>query len=284
MEGTELSYVVLTTARNEEKTIKQVIESVKNQSVKPAAYYLYDDMSEDRTAEIADSLGCIVINAGNFVRSPYSGVNQSRGFTYLVSCIKHDYDYILKLDADSIIPPEYAETLLAAFNKNKSLGIAAGAGDLYGLRQGRITDGARMIRRSCYRRIGGYRMAVGFDSLAVYSARMYGFTCKTLRRLKYRELRACRKRNVADWVINGYERRNMHLGFMHTFMAALKNLLSGSPKILNFFLIMYGYLLYRGPRRDHGLDPDYMRLYGNYEIIQYIHEALSYLKINFLVA
>lgn len=272
-----MSYVVLTTARNEEKTIKQVIESVWKQSVQPVAYYLYDDMSVDNTAVIAEDLGCKVIDAGNFVRSPYSGVNQSRGFKYLVSCVKHEYDYILKLDADSIIPPGYVEALLAAFSKNKHLGIAAGVGDLYDLRQGRITDGARMISRACYERIGGYRVVVGFDSLAVYSARMYGYTCKTLRRLKYRELRECRKRRAADWVINGYERRNMHLGFMHTFMAALKNLVSGSPKILNFFLVMYGYLLYCGPRRDHGLDPEYMQAYGNYEIIQYIHEALSYI-------
>lgn len=277
MDRTEQKYVILTTARNEENNIRCVIEAAKNQTVKPVAYYLYDDMSEDKTANIAEALGCIVVNAGCFDRSNYSGVNQSRGFKHLVSNVKQDYDYILKLDADSIIPPNYAETLLEAFSKNKKLGIAAGAGDLYDLRQGRITDGARMISRVCYMRIGGYRVAVGFDSLAVYSARMYGFTCKTLRRLKYREIRECRKRRAADWVINGYERRNMHLGFMHTFMAALKNLVSGSPKILNFFLVMYGYLLYCGPRRDHGLDSDYMRQYGNYEIIQYVHEVLSYL-------
>ena len=238
MEKTKQKYVILTTARNEEKTIKQVICAAMRQTVKPVAYYLYDDMSSDNTGQIAKELGCNVINAKPYPRSDYSGINQSRGFKTLVNSIKHPYTHILKLDADSIIPSNYAEILLEAFKKNQLLGIVAGVGDLYDLRQGRITDGARMISRCCYRHIGGYRTVVGFDSLAVYTARMYGYNCKTLNRLKYHELRECRKRKAADWVINGYERRNMHLGFMHTLMAALKNLVSGSPKILNFFLIM----------------------------------------------
>ena len=273
-----MNYIVLTTARNEEATLAAVITAALRQTVPPTAYYLYDDMSTDRTADIAAAHGCIVIRAKPRPRSPYSGVNQSHGFKTLVDSIKHSYTHILKLDADSIIPPHYAETLLTAFKKNPTLGIAAGIGDLYTLRQGRITDGARMISRSCYQQIGGYRTVVGFDSLAVYAARMHGYHCKTLRRLKYHETRECRKRRVDDWVINGYERRNMHLGFMHTLLAALKNLFTGSPKILNAFLILYGYLLYPGPRRDHGLDPDYMHSYGNHEITQYIHEAAQ--KLN----
>lgn len=276
MEGIELSYVVLTTARNEEKTIKQVIESVKNQSVKHVAYYLYDDMSKDSTAQIAKENGCIVIKAKPYPRSPYSGINQATGFLTLISSITHNYTHILKIDADCIIPLNYAETLLEAFRKNPTLGIAAGVSSLYTLRQGRLTDGARMISRQCYNRIGGYKVMICFDSLAVYTARMYGYTCKTLHKLKYTELRECKTRYIAEWVINGYERRNMHLGFMHTLMAALKNLVSGSPKILNGFLLIYGYLFY-GTDRDYKLDPKYMHNYGNYEIIQYIHEALSYL-------
>ena len=273
-----MSYVVLTTARNEETNIVQVIKAAKQQTVKPKAHYLYDDMSTDHTADIAEAYGCIVIRAKPRQRSPYSGVNQSHGFKTLVDSIQHSYTYILKLDADSIMPPHYAETLLQAFSKNPTLGIAAGVGDLYTLRQGRITDGARMISRRCYTQIGGYRTVVGFDSLAVYTARMHGYHCKTLRRLKYHETREGRKRHPWDWVINGYERRNMHLGIMHTLMAALKNIVSGSPKILNAFLVMYGYFLYQAPSRDHGLDPEYMHRYGNYEVIQYIHEAIT--KIN----
>lgn len=277
MEGTTLKYVALTTARNEEPSIEQVIIAIKRQTIQPEAHYLYDDMSTDHTANIAEKHGCIVVRGKPRPRSPYSGINQSHGFKTLVDSIQHSYTHILKIDADSIIPPNYAETLLTAFSKNPRLGIVAGVGDLYDIRQGRITDGARIISRTCYQQIGGYRTVVGFDSLAVYTARMHGYTCKTLHRLKYHEIRVCRKRRAEDWVINGYERRNMHLGFMHTLLAALKNLVTGSPKILNAFLVMYGYLLYCGPRRDHGLDPDYMHSYGNYEIIQYIHEAATYL-------
>jgi len=272
-----MNYIVLTTARNEETTIAAVITAALHQTMPPTAYYLYDDMSTDRTAEIAETLGCKVIYAKPRKRSPYSGINQSHGFRTLVASVKHRHTHILKLDADSIIPPHYAETLLEAFQKNPTLGIAAGKGDLYDIRHGRITDGARMISRSCYQQIGGYRTVVGFDSLAVYAARMHGYHCKTLRRLKYHETRVCRKRHPRDWIINGYERRNMHLGLMHTLLAALKNLVSGSPKIVNAFLVMYGYLLYQGPRHDHGLDPEYMHSYGNHEIIQYIHEAATYI-------
>ena len=57
MEGTTLKYVVLTTARNEEKNISQVIDAVKKQTIQPEAHYLYDDMSSDHTAEIAEKHG-----------------------------------------------------------------------------------------------------------------------------------------------------------------------------------------------------------------------------------
>ena len=48
-------YVVITTARNEERYIANLVESVLSQTILPAAFVIVSDSSHDRTEEIAKS-------------------------------------------------------------------------------------------------------------------------------------------------------------------------------------------------------------------------------------
>ena len=74
-----LRYIVITTARNEEKTIEYVIRSVANQTIKPTLHVVADDASTDKTVEISRKNNAAVYETGN-PRIPYKGHNQALGF------------------------------------------------------------------------------------------------------------------------------------------------------------------------------------------------------------
>ena len=56
---------VIIPARNEEKTLSQLLQSINNQNVKPSEIIVIDDQSEDGTADTAKRYGCRVILSEN---------------------------------------------------------------------------------------------------------------------------------------------------------------------------------------------------------------------------
>jgi glycosyltransferase involved in cell wall biosynthesis len=268
-----LRYIVITTARNESKTIISVIQSVAKQTILPEIHVIVDDNSTDNTSELSKKNGALVFQTNN-PRIPFKGHNQVLGF---ISAIKHatklvpNWDYVLKLDADSLIPSRYMEEIFKEFKKNPKLGIAAGIP--YGVNkiQGRVTDGARVISRVCYEAIGGYHVRMAFDSQAVLLANQFGFETVCYVNIKYVELRPAKKYNVKAWILLGMERKMMYLPLYHTFLASMKNGLIGSPRILNFFLTFFGHLLYLPKKYDPLLSREWVRRYAIYEILGFIH-------------
>ncbi len=50
------SYVIITPAKNEERNLPLLAESLIKQTIKPAAWFIFDDGSDDRTPEIIEEL------------------------------------------------------------------------------------------------------------------------------------------------------------------------------------------------------------------------------------
>lgn len=110
-----MKYVIITPAHNEEKYIKYTLDSVTVQTIKPAQWIIVDDGSTDTTAEIVQ----------NYVKKyPWIKLiknnpieNARRGGTKVVQAFKFgyqaldevDFDFIVKLDADLTLPPNYFE-------------------------------------------------------------------------------------------------------------------------------------------------------------------------------
>lgn len=272
-----MRYIVITTARNEEKTIKSVIQSVSNQSIKPEIHIIADDCSTDDTVPISERNGATVYETNN-PRIPYKGHNQAMGFIGAINYATRlipDWDYVLKLDADSVIPPKYMELILEKFEKNPRLGVAAGIPHGVSSLQGRVTDGARVISRECYDAIGGYHVRMAFDSHALLLANQYGFEPTTFTEIQYIELRPAKKYSNLAWVHLGMERKTMYLPLYHTFMASLKNGITGSPPILNFFLTFFGHLLYFPKVYDLKLDREWVRRYAIFEITDFLKRYMG---------
>ena len=272
-----LRYIVITTARNEEKTIGYVIQSVSNQTIKPSIHVIADDGSTDNTFELSKKYGADIYETNN-PRYTYKGYNQALGFIGAINYATRlvpDWDFVLKLDADSVIPKNYMESIFEHFKKNSMLGIAAGIPLGASARHSRVTDGARVISRRCYEAIGGYHVMMAFDSHALLLANQYGFKTVTFEEIKYLELRPSKKYGIQAWIHLGMERKMMYLPLYHTFLASLKNGITGSPVILNFFFTFFGHLLSSPKKYAPKLNREWVRRYAIYEISEFIHRYID---------
>ena len=188
-------YILLTAAKNEADYITETIESVLRQTVLPVAWFIMDDGSTDRMAEIIQGYAA----KHPFIRLNSAGSREGRNFGSQYKAIQAAYelagplefDFVGMQDAD--IAPEradYYETILGEFARNPRVGIAGGliyerAGGKWEYRRSNSEDsvagGIQMFRRKCFEQIGGYKPLFfgGSDSLALLEAQILGWEIRT---------------------------------------------------------------------------------------------------------
>ncbi|HOY31327.1 MAG TPA: glycosyltransferase family A protein [Bacteroidales bacterium] len=126
-----MRYAIITPVFNEEKSIQNLLDSVTGQTLKPVQWVIYDDGSTDNTAAIIN---------GYIIRYPWiklvqnkakdkhmAGTNIARIFnncyrTYIVP----DIDFVVKLDADLSLKPDYFEAVAAHFASDEKLAVCGG--------------------------------------------------------------------------------------------------------------------------------------------------------------
>ena len=114
----KLSYVLMTSARNEEEYIEKTIQSVVSQTILPKKWIIVSDGSTDRTDEIVSRYAA-KYNWIELLRMPE---HEDRQFAAKVNCINtayqtckgFEYDIIGNIDADiSFEKEEFPESLYA---------------------------------------------------------------------------------------------------------------------------------------------------------------------------
>lgn len=188
----ELAYVLITPARNEEQYIRCTLDSMAAQTQPPLRWVIVSDGSTDRTNEIVEEYRrqCEWID---LIRMPE---HRDRSFAAKVHCFNAGldavrdlpFDVIGSLDADISFEPEYLKFLLGKFAENKRLGVAGtpfvegGAHYDYRFTNIEHVSGAcQLFRRECFEEIGGYVpiKGGGIDWTAVTTARMNGWQTRT---------------------------------------------------------------------------------------------------------
>src|SRR5437867_530054 len=191
-QAAQLTYVLITPARNEEAHIEQTIESVVSQTIRPAKWVIVSDGSTDRTDEIVKRY-VAAHNWIELVRMPERNERHFAGKVHafnagLARAGHSKYDLIGNLDGDVSFDADYFEYLLGEFARNARLGLAGTnywEGSLkYDYRFTNIEDVAgacHLFRRQCFEAIGGYKpiRRGGIDSVAVLTARMRGWETRT---------------------------------------------------------------------------------------------------------
>jgi poly-beta-1,6-N-acetyl-D-glucosamine synthase len=191
--GKDLTYVLITPARNEEGNIEKTILSVVSQTILPEKWVIVSDGSTDRTDEIVGKYNAIY-QWITLVRMPE---HRDRSFAAKVKCFNAGYgelnqiryDIIGNLDADISFATDYFEFLLSRFAENPRLGVAGtpfventtGAYNYNYSNIEHVSGACQLFRRQCYEDIGGYTpiKGGGIDWTAVTSARMKGWKTRT---------------------------------------------------------------------------------------------------------
>lgn len=190
-----MQIVIVTPARNEEEFIEKTIDSVKNQSLKPAAFVIVDDGSTDATAEIVRKHKWIHLltkdNRGFRYRGAGVAAAVNRGMIKAEKLIP-SWDFFCKLDADIILPPNYFEKMIEVMNApgNERIGIASGVvhGEKTNLEHPR--GAARLYRRQCWEDIGGKLEEIhGWDTYSDLRARQFNWTTHGLQDIEVIQLR-----------------------------------------------------------------------------------------------
>ena len=190
-----IPYVLITPARNEERFIEKVIQSVIAQTVLPAKWVIVNDGSTDATASIVS--GYLAKN--DWMELLNLSPHRDRSFAAKVHAfnagyerVKHlDYKVIGNLDSDVSFDENYIEFLLGKFEEDPRLGVAgtifqedgySSATDSFE-GQNHVAGGCQLFRRQCFEEIGGYipNKAGGIDWIAVTTARMMGWTTRSFR-------------------------------------------------------------------------------------------------------
>lgn len=231
-----MRYYTIIPAYNEEAFMAATLQSLAAQTVLPAKAVVVNDNSTDRTAEIVQEFTdkyswlSLVNKASDAIHLPGSKVIQAFNTGY--ETIDEEYDIIVKLDADLILPPDYFESILEVFKNNPKAGMAGGFA--YIEKNGEwilesLTDkdhirGAfKAYRKELFLQMDMLRTAMGWDTADELLAKFYGWEIITLESLKVKHLKptganydkTARYKQGAAFYTLGY-------GFVITAIASLK--------------------------------------------------------------
>ncbi len=196
------NYSVVIPAHNEEQFLPHLLDSLAAQAFRPTEAIVVDDNSTDRTFDIAKAFADkhswikVIRNVSEARNMPGSKVVAA--FKKGLATLTKDYDFIVKLDADLVLPSNYFEKIASAFNDDPQIGMAGGfasieKGGKWVLEK--LTDddhirGAfKAYRKQCFDDIGGLKPAMGWDTVDELLARYHGWKVKTIPGLMVRHLK-----------------------------------------------------------------------------------------------
>jgi len=187
-----MNYYIVIPAHNEEAFIALTLESLISQTVLPKKIVVVNDNSTDKTTEIVSAFAkenpfiSLVNKTSEAIHLPGSKVIQAfhKGFEALDS----NYDIIVKLDADLILPNNYFETIIQHFEKDATIGMVGGFA--YIEKNGEwvlenLTDkdhirGAfKAYRKECFLQIGNLKPAMGWDTVDELLSKFYNWKVVT---------------------------------------------------------------------------------------------------------
>lgn len=239
-----MKYYLIIPAHNEADFIAFTLESIVSQTVAPSKVVVVNDNSTDETAAIVDNFSkkhhyiSLVNKTSEAVHLPGSKVIQAfhKGF----ETIDSEYDIIVKLDADLILPDNYFETIIAHFKSDPKIGMVGGFA--YIEKNGEwilenLTDkdhirGAfKAYRKACFLQIGNLKPAMGWDTVDELLCKFYGWKVVTDATLKVKHLKPTGANyNKTARFKQGEAFYSLGYGFFITSIASVKlAFLKGKP-------------------------------------------------------
>lgn len=250
-----MKYYIVIPAHNEETFIALTLQSLVEQTVLPSKVVVVDDNSTDKTSEIIQEFAVkfpfisLIKKTSEAIHLPGSKVIQAfhKGFETL----DENYDFIVKLDADLILPLNYFETITNIFKSDSKIGMAGGfayieKNDNWILEnltdKDHIRGAFKAYRKECFLQIENLKPAMGWDTVDELLCKFYGWKVITDQSLKVKHLKPTGANyNKTARYKQGEAFYTLGYGFLITSIASAK-LAMLKKKPLLFFDYIKGFL------------------------------------------
>ena len=275
-------YILISPCRNEADYMRQTLDTVIAQSIRPTKWVIVDDGSTDETPGILEEYSQkhdwieVVTRADRGHRAVGPGVIEAFYAGY--ATIEPDmYDYLCKLDLDLRLPPRYFEILMERMEADPR--IATCSGKSYLEKEGRlvserITDEfslgmTKFYRVSCFREIGGFVREVMWDGIDCHRCRMKGWIACSwdepeLRFVHLRLMGSSQKDIYTGRMRHGYGQYFMGTGFIYMAVSAVNRMID-KPYVLGGLAMLWGWLKSALQGKPRYGDPEFRKFLRRYQ-------------------
>jgi poly-beta-1,6-N-acetyl-D-glucosamine synthase len=275
-------YVLISPCRDEAVYMRQTLDSVIAQTVRPARWVIVDDGSSDETpnilAEYAKRYDWITVvrreNRGR--RSVGPGVIEAF-YTGYATIDPSQYDFVCKLDLDLRLPPRYFELLMQRMAADPRIATCSGKAyihkgeELINERHGDDTSLGmiKFYRVSCFQRIGGFVREVMWDGIDCHRCRMHGWVACSwdepdLRFVHLRPMGSSQQGIYTGRMRHGYGQYFMGTGVVFMVASALFRL-TQKPYVLGSMAMLWGWIVSALKRKARYNDAEFRRFLRRYQ-------------------
>lgn len=282
-------YALIAPCRDEATTIRTTLDTLMRQTIPPTTLVVVDDGSRDATPEILREYALIwpalriVTRGDRGVRAVGAGVIEAFD-TGLATLDLDDYEFVCKIDMDLDLPEGYFAGLIALMDADPEIATVSGKPYHHTASGGLVAEFCgdetsvgmtKFYRVSCFRAIGGFVRAAGWDTIDCHTCRMHGWKATSLDRpdLRFIHLRPMGSSQVSIWV--GRQRHGRgawYLGSVPLYMVAVVvNRLFQRPFVVGAAGIALGYMkawLSGAPRHNA---PGYLAFVRGYQLRALVH-------------
>ncbi|PKA98999.1 glycosyltransferase involved in cell wall biosynthesis [Flavobacteriaceae bacterium MAR_2009_75] len=232
-----MRYYIVVPAHNEEEFLADTLNSVLRQTLQPSKVILVNDNSTDSTDSVMNQfLGLSPIFTKlntNSSDEHLPGSKVVNAFKKGLELLDEDFDFLVKLDADLILPDNYFEKIAYIFRGQPNVGIAGGfiyEQDSEGhwklnhpMDKNHVRGAFKAYSKGCFKDIGGLRSAMGWDTVDELLAAYHDYDTYTDDNLKVKHLRPTGNAyNQKAKLLQGKAMYTMRYGFVITLIASLK--------------------------------------------------------------
>ena len=232
-----MQYFIVIPAHNEAAFLSDTLDAVCQQSLLPQKVIVVNDNSTDSTENIIDAyvsknpLFQKVNTQSSQEHMPGSKVINA--FNAGLEKVDTAYDFIVKLDADIVLPPFYFEEIAGVFKKQAKVGVAGGfayeqeadgSWQLnHPMNKNHVRGAFKAYTKDCFEAIGGLKNAMGWDTVDELLAQYHGFEIHTNEALKAKHLRPLGNAyNAKAKLLQGKAMYRLRYGFWISAIASIK--------------------------------------------------------------
>jgi biofilm PGA synthesis N-glycosyltransferase PgaC len=239
--------------------MRQTLDSVIAQSLRPTRWIIVDDGSTDDTprilAQYARRHSWIDVVQRDDRGSRAVGAGVMQAFYAGYATINPDnYEYLCKLDLDLRLQPGYFEGLIKRMEANPRLATCSGkayieqGGELVNERHGdEASIGAsKFYRMSCFKAIGGFVQGTMWDGIDCHRCRMLGWIACSwddpeLRFVHLRPMGSSHRGVMTGRIRHGAGQYFMGTGLLY-MLANAANRLNEKPYVVGSLAMLWGWL------------------------------------------